>query len=86
MEDLNEFASKELGSDVAFEESILFTPDEIGDICSRRPKENMLVHSMGREDFSTVMLLTTNYPMYEPWALIVEDDKGERTEKYFSEE
>jgi hypothetical protein len=83
--DLNEFATLKLGYMITFAESTLFAPEEIEESVGKKPETDMLVHASTSDINDTVMLITTDYPEYKPWALLVQDEEGEQKSLEFFE-
>jgi hypothetical protein len=84
--EMSKFASEELGIEVEFAESVTYSPDEIEEVVEKNPGQDMLAHSAMLDDNVTaITLITTDYPEYKAWALMVEDiDKEEvKTLKFY---
>jgi hypothetical protein len=84
--EMSKFASEELGLEVEFAESVTYSPEEIEDVVEKNPGQDMIAHStILDDDVTTVTLITTDYPEYKAWALMVEDiDKEEiKTLKFY---
>jgi hypothetical protein len=87
--DMNRFASFKLGYEVEFAESTSYTAEEIEEVVEKNPGQDMIAHvTMLDDEVTAVTLITTEYPEYKPWGLLVEDiDKEEvKTLMFFDEE
>lgn len=87
--EMSKFASEELGFEVEFVESTTYTAEEIEEVVEKNPNQDMIAHStMLDDEVTAVTLITTDYPEYKAWALLVEDiDKEEiKTLKFYDEE
>nr|8AIM_B Chain B, Uracil-DNA glycosylase inhibitor [Bacillus phage vB_BpuM-BpSp]8AIM_G Chain G, Uracil-DNA glycosylase inhibitor [Bacillus phage vB_BpuM-BpSp] len=76
IEDLNKFASKILETEISFEESITFTPDEVEENIGEKPNRDKICHSTSLEDGRVIMLLTELEPNYTPWKLLELEEDG----------